>query len=149
LSKIYKILFPFQARLNATSYDEIQREVNKIRNETDYDLDVSRIGKFRRKRNANGTVTSLPAITHGITYNSIWNTLPHFHVMRPGMLIPCMQHDVMAGIARREMSLILIDIAKSKFVSWKSLQIKFKNLKSKLLYHDKRDFSSKLTGNCN
>jgi len=62
------------------------------------------------------------------------------------MLIPCAAHDLMAGIARREMSAILIDMGKSRNVQWKFLQINLKKLKSLLKFGDKRNLSTKLTG---
>lgn len=107
---------------------------------------MSRIGKTRRKRREDGTFVTLPPLTHGICYPTIWNEVPYFHVMRQGMLIPCAAHDVLAGIARRELSAIFLDIGKSKYVTWSFLQINLKKLKSMLVYGDKRNISSKLSG---
>jgi len=67
--------------------------------------------------------------------------------MRPGMLIPCAAHDLMAGIARREMSAILIDMGKSRHVTWQFVQINLKRLKSLLKFGDKRNITTKLSGN--
>jgi len=133
-------------RLEAKSVDEIIAKVNLIRTEENYGVDVSRIGKFRRKRCLDGTFKQLPAVTHGIVECSIWNEIPFYHVMRPGMLVPCLSHDIMGGLGRRELSLILIDLCKSNFVDWKFFQANFKILKRNLRYGDKQDFSSKLTG---
>jgi len=138
--------FLIKVRLEATTVQDILTKTNLIRTEESYNQDVARIGKERTKRLLDGSTIKLPPLTHGILENSIWNKLPFFHVMRPGMLIPCMAHDVLAGLGRTELSLIMIDLSKSHNIEWRFLQANLKILQQNLSYEDKRDFSSKLTG---
>jgi hypothetical protein len=140
-----------QDRKNCTSVAAFLGKSNNLRTVQLYARDVEKIGRFVTKRKHSGSMTRVPCSTHGLKYNSIWNEIPFYHVMDPGSLAPCIQHDLFGGIGRSDMSYILIDLAKQHHITWDTLRIKLKKMRDDLKNKDRRDLMVKITGryNCN
>lgn len=77
---------------------------------------------------------------------STWNSVPHYHVLLPGRLAPCLAHDLMSGFVKRDISDILLSMSLSSPMSWKFYQEGLYDLKRLLSHEDRRDLSTKLAG---
>ncbi len=82
--------------------------------------------------------------THDIVSQSVWNRVPHFHILAPGSLAPCIALDVNGGFFRVDISSIFLDFSSqgSKgHMNWQSIQSGLLELNSILRFQPGVDFN--------
>jgi hypothetical protein len=90
----------------------------------------------RTKSNYQAAVEYLnmnPDVRHfnGIKSDSFLNKLRHYHVANPG-LPPCVAHDLLEGVLKFDMKLIINFFVSKKIITYKELNIRYKAVKKQL-----------------
>lgn len=98
------------------------------------ELDPTKIGVRDQTVYENGLIAlETNSEAYGLKGNSPLNKISHFHVANVGTMAPCLDHDLFAGCAREDVSMVIVEMFKRNIIS-KELMIKKCFLFKKTLY---------------